>query len=393
VELKALLEQEMQQQTLYYLVLSGLRKKTADGFSKVTVKPVLIAGDLHYQFTYYYPRRVTHRNLSTDQTQAELLMLWQTVFKQGQIYTQSADYQAFVNADGRARILQHPPTKQTPSLQHNRQKRYLLAEGVPHDFLVRLGVMNRQGKVLAQKYDKFKQINRFVELVADVADQLPRPADRPLHIVDFGSGKSYLTFALYYYLREVQQMNVEILGLDLKRDVIAECGLIAADLGYDHLHFVVGDIASYQGLGQADMVVSLHACDTATDAALAKAVAWGAEVILAVPCCQHELARQLHHPLFVPLEKHGIIKDRLATLVTDSLRANVLEILGYEVQLLEFIDTEHTPKNVLIRAVQRKQPGPALPAIQSYLALREFWSLHDLYIERAFGPTLTDQLK
>ncbi len=387
LELKTLLEQQMSEGTLYYLVLSGRKKGANCDFRKVTVKPVLLGDQVHYQFTYHFPRKATHENLPTEPALTRLLELWQTIFKQGQIFTKDADYQAFVNRDGSARILKQPPSREAPNLEHNRQKNYLLADGVAHDFLVQLGVMNRQGKVLAQKYDKFRQVNRFVELVADVVDSLPHPSDRPLQIIDFGSGKSYLTFALYYYLRQMRELNVEILGLDLKQDVISECSRIAKNLGYEHLHFAVGDIADYQALARVDMVVSLHACDTATDAALAKAVQWDAKVILAVPCCQHELFKQLHHPLFVPLEKHGIIKDRLATLVTDSLRSTVLEIMGYDVQLLEFIDTEHTPKNVLIRAVKTEQRNQQ-QAVKSYLELRDFWSLHDLYIERAFGETL-----
>ena len=392
MDLRELLEQDLVQGTLFYLVLSGLRRKTSESFSKVTVKPILLRGDLAYQFTYHYSSKVTHTNVPAARALQLLLDLWQTTFKQGQIYSQTADYQVFINKDGQARVLSQPPTRLAPALQHNRKKEYLLAEGTAHDFLVRLGVMNPEGKVLAQKYDKYRQINRFVELVADVVGNLPKPDGRPLRIVDFGSGKSYLTFALYYYLRVMKAMDVDILGLDLKQDVIADCSRIAEDLGYSHLHFVVGDIASYQGLEQVDMVVTLHACDTATDAALAKAVQWGAEVILSVPCCQHELAKQLHNPIFRPMEKHGIIKERLSALVTDSLRANILEIVGYEVQLVEFIDMEHTPKNVMIRALKRKQRTAPQQAIQEYLTLRDFWSLGELYIEQAFGSVLTDRL-
>lgn len=393
MDLKELLEQNLLDGTVFYLVLSGLRHKTSESFSKVTVKPMLLKGELSYQFTYHYTNKVTHQNARATETLQLLLDLWQTTFKQGQIYSSTADYQVFINKDDSARVLSQPPTRQAPELQHNRKKEYLLAEGTAHDFLVRLGVMNAEGKVLAQKYDKYRQINRFVELVADVADKLPHPEGRPLRIVDFGSGKSYLTFALYYYLRVMKAMDVEILGLDLKQDVIADCSRIARDLGYSQLQFVVGDIASYQGLEQVDMVVTLHACDTATDDALAKAVAWGAEVILSVPCCQHELAKQLHNPILRPMEKHGIIKERLAALVTDSLRASVLEIVGYDVQLVEFIDMEHTPKNVMIRALKHKQRAASRQAVQEYLSLRDFCSLQGLYIEQAFGSLLTDSLQ
>lgn len=207
--------------------------------------------------------------------------------------------------------------------------------------------MTPEGKIVHSKYDKFRQINRFLEFVEDIREELPK--DREVTILDFGCGKSYLTFALYYYLKVLHGLDIRIIGLDLKEDVIEHCDALARDYGYDKLKFLTGDIASYTGEDCVDMVVTLHACDTATDFALEKAVRWGAKVILSVPCCQHELNRQIHQEVLEPVLKYGLIRERMAALVTDALRAGVLEEQGDEVQILEFIDMEHTPKNILIR--------------------------------------------
>ena len=202
----------------------------------------------------------------------------------------------------------------------------------------------------AARYDKYRQINRFLEFIRDVLPDLP--SGREITVVDFGCGKSYLTFAVYYYLNRLLGLDVRMIGLDLKADVIRECSRLAEKYGYEKLTFCVGDIASYQGASAVDMVMTLHACDTATDYALEKAVRWGARVILSVPCCQHELNRQIACEPLGPVLKYGLLKERMAALLTDGLRAGRLECEGYAVQILEFIDMEHTPKNILIRAVK-----------------------------------------
>ena len=206
------------------------------------------------------------------------------------------------------------------------------------------------GKIIHARYDKFRQINRFLEFIEDILPRLSR--DREITILDFGCGKSYLTFAMYYYLRELKGYDVNIIGLDLKTDVIEKCNSLALRYGYEKLHFYHGDIADYEGVSCVDMVVTLHACDTATDYALAKAVEWGAEVILSVPCCQHEVNKQIKNEMLEPVLRYGILKERMSALITDAVRADLLESKGYDTQILEFIDMEHTPKNLLIRAVR-----------------------------------------
>ena len=236
-------------------------------------------------------------------------------------------------------------------LSHNRKKKYILDPEKSVDFLVDLGVQTKEGRIVHAKYDKFRQINRFLEFIEDVLPELPR--EREVTILDFGCGKSYLTFAMYHYLKELKGYQVHIIGLDLKEDVISRCQELAKRYGYQGLDFYVGDIAGYEGVKQVDMVVTLHACDTATDYALDKAIQWGAKVILSVPCCQHELNGQMQNEILDPVFQYGIIKERMAALFTDALRAQILESKGYHVQILEFIDMEHTPKNILIRGVKK----------------------------------------
>lgn len=268
-----------------------------------------------------------------------------------------------------------------------RKKKYILQEGTPIPFLVELGVMTKEGKVVAAKYDKFRQINRFLEFLNDVLpDVLPNEAEsgqaeqtkKPLRIIDFGSGKSYLTFAVHYYLTQIKKIPCDILGLDLKKEVIENCTALCKRLGLGGLEFKCGDIASYNG-APPDIVITLHACDTATDYALNFAINSGARIILSVPCCQHEINLQLHknnsakeNAVLAPLLKYGIVRERFAALVTDCVRAEILESSGYSTQLLEFIDMEGTPKNLLIRAVKkydRKNGALAKQKILSYNAL------------------------
>ena len=260
----------------------------------------------------------------------------------------------------------------------NRVKNYILKEGTPVPFLVKLGVMSKDGKVIAQKYDKFRQINRFLEFIDDVIPDVTKlvaeekkstaekdaavfTEERPLRIADFGCGKSYLTFAVYYYLTVLKNIPVEITGLDLKKDVIEECDSLAKQFGYTNLHFFVGNIADFNYKNECDIIITLHACDTATDLALGYAIKHNTKAILSVPCCQHEINLQLEknksavtndNP-YASLLRYGLIRERFASLATDSLRAEILEQSGYTVQVLEFIDMEHTPKNILIRAVKK----------------------------------------
>lgn len=353
------------------------KPRTKDNpYHKVTVRPLELKGRLVYQAAYHYEQKVIHENLGLQEAERLLAELMQGVFRQGHFFTSAADWQVLVNKKGMLRVLRRKPsrTEQDLDLQHNRSKNYILQEGTPYPFLVELGVMNSSGKVLAKHYHKFRQLNRYLEIVEDCMPYLERNKELPLQIVDFGSGKAYLTFALYHYLAEHLQRGVRIFGLDLKEDVVAFCNETAARLNYQHLQFLHQDIKDFSARGQIDLVVSLHACDTATDYALAQAVKWGAQVILAVPCCQHEVFRQLNGEADPVLFQHGILKERTAALITDSARAKLLELEGYSVQVMEFIDLEHTPKNLLIRAF-RTESAREDDSRREYMRFKEFWGI------------------
>lgn len=361
-ELKKLL-QRMLNQELTQAVFSNTRD--AEAGTKVKVRPVLIKGELFFQETLYRGSQVFHDNFRRQDMMDRIEYYLQNLFRQGELKSRDLEAVILVSKKGKITIKQKKIctkdeaslTNSPDDLAHNRSKQYILREGSPVDFLVGLGVQTPEGKIAKARYDKFRQINRYLEFIEDVLDELPK--DRVVRIIDFGCGKSYLTFAMYYYLHEMQHRDIEVTGLDLKTDVIVHCNELADRLHYDHLHFERGDISTYEGTDSVDMVVSLHACDTATDYALDKAVKWGAGVIMAVPCCQHEVNRQIKCDILRPILKYGIIKERISALITDAVRANLLERSGYDTQIVEFIDMEHTPKNLLIRAVKKKNMRPA----------------------------------
>jgi len=372
---------------LLQATFSQPRSKGGGGPVRSIVRPVRLKNGLHYQLEHRRNNQATHENLAPEAAAVRIVELMSGHYRQALFKTGQADVQLLISKKGKAAMLRKPPTAsgKSETLDHNRAKQRIVGEGEPVPFLVELGIMTPEGKVHAQKQDKYRQINRFLEMVSDVLDALPK--DRPLRIVDFGCGKSYLTFALYHLLVVKHRLDVSIIGLDLKADVIALCTSLAERLGYNGLRFLYGDIAEYEGLDRADMVVTLHACDTATDAALVKAVRWGASVILSVPCCQHELFGQVSSDTLSPLLSQGILKERFAALATDAVRSHLLQVIGYKVQLLEFIDMEHTPKNILIRAVRTPQESHA-PQVarnerkwEEYTAFRDALGLNP-YLER-----------
>lgn len=347
-------------------VLSNPRGKGEDIIFKVKIRPVSMGDGIKYQATEYVGRQVLHKNYSMDEMRAYITEHMLSDFKQMELEYTEGSATVLVSKKGQMTI--RTKRKNTAAgkvcepcfppenlFMHNRKKQYLLEEGIPVPFLVDLGVMNRQGEVLKPRYDKFKQINRFLEFVRDILPALPK--DREITIIDFGCGKSYLTFAIYYYLHELLGMDVNITGLDLKKDVIRHCNELALKYGYDKLSFQLGNIADYTEKDSVDMVVTLHACDIATDLAIGKAVSWGSKVILSVPCCQHEVNRQIQSKVMEPVLRYGILKERMAALMTDAIRGEALRIKGYKTDILEFIDMEHTPKNLLIRAVLGKETG------------------------------------
>ena len=355
-ELRKLLEETVNED-LYRITISNPRRK--DEAFKIKIRPVMVKGAILFQETLYEGTKVFHENKDSEIMIDRIEQLLARDFKQCEVEHRSWRATVLVSKKGKITI-SRKRTQDTGAgtdrsgqirMAHNRTKKYILEEGIPVPFLVDLGVQTKEGRVVHARYDKFRQINRFLEFIEDILPTLSK--ERTVRIIDFGCGKSYLTFAMYYYLHELKEYDVQITGLDLKEDVIDHCNRLSEKYGYDSLHLLKGDIAAYEGQGSVDMVVTLHACDTATDHALAKAVRWNAAVILSVPCCQHEVNRQIRCEELAPVLKYGIIKERIAALVTDAFRAQLLETEGYDVDILEFIDMEHTPKNLLIRAVKQ----------------------------------------
>ena len=329
-------------------------RKASGDIQKIKVRPVIIKDQLVFQAAQYTKTQVFHKNIEETQVKAWVQNLIENEFKQTQIRCSNKEYTILSGKKGNVTIKERKlnvcEKQEKKDLSHNRKKTYILPEGTAVPFLVDLDVMTSEGKIVRTKYDKYRQINRFLEFIQDILPELPK--NRPLTIIDFGCGKSYLTFAMYYYLKILMGYEVHMIGLDLKSDVIRHCNELADKYGYANLEFIHGDIADFEGADAVDMVVTLHACDTATDYALYKAVRWNAKVILSVPCCQHELNGQISNDMLSAIFSYGLLKERMAALMTDGLRGQLLESVGYKTQILEFIDMEHTPKNILIRAVK-----------------------------------------
>ncbi len=347
--------------------------------SKIKIRPVLLKKELYFQASSFCGTKVLHYNYAKEELLEKLSDWFSGLFRQLEIKTLNNQTTILISKKGTVTV----KTKQRREkdllwkindglmedgnlelIGHNRKKQYLLKEGAAIPFMVDLGIMSIDGNVIKSKYDKFRQMNRYLEFIEDVLPSLSK--EEVIEIIDFGCGKSYLTFAMYYYLKEIKGYRIKIIGLDLKEDVIKTCNELKDRYGYRELEFKKGDIKSYQGTNKVSMVVTLHACDTATDFALYKAALWGAKVVLSVPCCQHELNQQIFCGDLQPMLKYGLIKERMSALMTDALRANLMEALGYKVQILEFIDMEHTPKNILIRAV-RKGSQPTAKEIHENL--------------------------
>lgn len=365
------------------MVISGARG--GGDFIKIKVRPVMIRDSLYFQVSRYTDKQVFHENMTAEDA-LETLSGWILHdFRQAQIRMQDEMVTVLVSKKGKATVKSKKAACiETQNLEHNRKKQYIIEEGTAVPFMIDLGVMTESGKIIRTRYDKYRQINRFLEFIEDILPELP--TDRTVHIIDFGCGKSYLTFAMYYYLKVLKHYDIRITGLDLKQKVIEDCQALADRYGYDGLQFLCGDIADYNGTDEVDMVVTLHACDTATDYALYKAVKWHASVILSVPCCQHELNRKMQCETLSGAFQYGLIKERTAALMTDAMRGQLLEMQGYKTQLLEFIDMEHTPKNILIRGVKSRGLLPKAARkqqMENYQKCRDFFGA-ELTLEKLF---------
>lgn len=347
-------------------------------FHKIVIRLMMLQNQFQYQIEKFTERQAFHINIEESDLYETLNTYFGTEYLQLSAWTKEWEYQGKISKKGKLLMNRRKSEKeQTVRRGNNREKQYCISEGKAIPPLVDMGIFSKEGKVIHSQYDKYRQINRFLELVEDELEELP---NEPLNIIDFGCGKSYLTFLLYYYLVEVKHMDVRITGLDLKADVIKRCQQTAQKYGYENLRFEQGDIQGYEQSEPVHMVITLHACDTATDYAIYNAIRWNAKVILSVPCCQHELNGQMRDNHLPILSRYGIIKERTSALMTDAIRGNLLEYSGYRTQLVEFIDMEHSPKNILIRAVKAK-----LPETKRKKALQEIEEIREMF---GFNPTL-----
>ncbi len=380
-QIETLIQQVIEDQILISAVFSS--PILSSDARKIVLRPIKIKDRMEYQLTFTENQKAFHQNLDTLAC-SELFKSLLKKYKQILVQTVNGDYQFLTNKKGHVAMIKNPPSKAQQNLVHNRSKNYMIQEGEPVPFLIHLEVMNSNGRVFPQKQNKFRQINRFLEMVVDIIPHLPK--SRRIRVVDFGCGKGYLTFALFHLLRKMEKLDVEVIGVDLKKDVMENSQRIVESLGdQDRFKFIVGDI-NQADLASIDLMVALHACDIATDAALEKAILWNCSVILCAPCCQHELSKQIKNETLKPLLKHGILKERFASLVTDAARAQLLEAMGYQTQLLEFVDLEHTPKNLLIRAV-RAQGKPDLTIWEDYIAFKQMLGIYPS-LEKRIGSQL-----
>lgn len=337
------------------LILSNLTDKSYK-YKKTTIVKKIIKEKISYQIERFTDKQAFHENIEADMLETVVLSEFPANYKQINIFAEDAQYD--FKASKKGKILFNKQSSGFKMITHkddeahNRSKHYLLPEGTVIPPLVDLGIFTKEGKIVKSMYGKYRQINRFLELVEDVVKDYP---NKDMHIVDFGCGKSYLTFILYYYLVCVKGYGVHMTGLDLKEDVINKCNETARKYGYDNLSFELGDINGYKPNDKVDMIITLHACDTATDYALINAINWDVGIIMSVPCCQKEINAVIASDDFSILTKHGIIKERISALMTDTIRADILEYCGYKTQILEFVDYDSSPKNLLIRAVKRKR--------------------------------------
>lgn len=358
-------------------------------YNKVKINYAKIKDREIYQIEKFTDKQVFHENIEKNKLGEKIAEMLKD-FKQMAAMSEDFSFDLRISKKGKIFFSKQKQKNQVKVKNaHNKKKNYILQEGMIIPPLIDLGVFTKEGKVINSKYDKFKQINRFVEIIDDEIKKIEKDysdnEDKVLHILDFGCGKSYLTFILYYYFTEIKKINVKITGLDLKKDVIENCNKIAQSYGYENLKFELGDINGYKYENNVDMVIRLHACDTATDYALFNAINWNAKMIFSVPCCQHEINSTINPKNLELITKYGIIQERVSALFTDAIRANILECMGYKTQLLEFIDIAHSPKNILIRAVRSN--------IKNDKKLKSLIEIESMIKEFNFEQTLYSLLK
>lgn len=373
------------------LVLSR-KEDDATPLIRVVVRPVTIKGRRKQQFSYYDAKKVIVKNYYGEELAAKLDEALSMPFTQIMLQTTSYEVNMRITSKGKALISTAKSTcgAESPDLAHDRKKDFPIPDGTPNDLLYALGVMNREGQVRPGMQGKFHQVNEFLLILNRSISGFASP-ERAIYLVDCGSGNAYLTFAAYYYLSAVRGLIVQVSGVEANEELTKKCIDLRDRLGWQGLEFWTSPIADFAPSVPPDVALSLHACDTATDDAIAQGVLWGSKLILAAPCCQHELNTKLSSQVFRPVLRHGILKERLADILTDTFRALVLRIMGYRTDVIQFVDPEHTAKNLIIRAEKALKPGHQ-PSIREYIELKEFWAVTP-FIERLLGERLDQYLR
>lgn len=374
------------------LTASGKARGGTPPWQKVTLRPVVVKSEQHIQFTYFDGKKAITKNCANGDSLAALDDVLTAPFSNFHLQATTGDLHVRLSKKGKALISRGKPSRRQsqPELAHNRTKQHLLPVGQPDSFLWTTGITDRAGNVRPSMRGKFRQVNTFLE---HFWQALPtaEDAERLLTIIDYGCGSAYLTFAAYHYASHVQERPTQVVGVDADTEIIAKCRRLQESLQWDGLEFHESRIADFQPATRPDAVLSLHACDTATDEAIAQGIRWQGNVILAAPCCQHELHDQVQHPDFQPVLRHGILKQRTADILTDAFRALVLRIMGYKTDVVEFVSPEHTSRNLLIRAVKTQAPGDSA-ATQEYLRLKQFWNVTP-YLEELLSDALVTHLE
>ena len=375
----------IQEDKLIKIVFSD---RQSGDFNKVIIKPIILKSTRNIQIESFKDNKAFHKNIDLNNLQEleDGLKEYIDNFKQILLQIEGSDISFIRKKENFSRKEKESNLIKT-SNEHNKKKQYILNEGDKIDFLIELGLMSIEGKILKSSYNKFKQINKYLEFIDDVIEELKakKLITDHINVLDFGCGKSYLTFALYYYLKNYRKdLTFSIVGLDLKKDVIAFCNKLAKKLNYENLEFLNGNIKDYDKSKEVDLVFSLHACNNATDYSLEKALSLDAKAILAVPCCHHEFFEKIQknknsefYNTLKIMADNGVVLDKFATLATDSFRSLSLELCGYKTKMIEFIDMEHTPKNILIKAIKSKSSNLKEKLVE-YNKLKEFLGIKPL---------------
>lgn len=394
---KRVLERILAGESLVRAVFSGRQSGATLPWIKVVVRPVRIKGELHWQVSHFDEEKDITKNYAAEDVVERIEAILALPFKNIHVETATGALDVRITKKGDALLHETPlaEPRATVDLSHDREKKKVLSVSDSAPFLGAVGILTKSGKVKADRQGKFRQINEFLRLVEETG-AFALGTEECVHIVDCGCGNAYLTFAIYHYFHSILKRSADVVGVDVKADLLERHREKARALGWDRLTFEVGCIADFQPAVVPDVVVALHACDTATDDALARGIRWGSKVILTAPCCQHELQEQLSH-ISVPdpfraVARHGILDERLGDILTDAFRAAILRIVGYRTDVIQFVSDEHTAKNLMIRAVKKMAEGGSVESVQEYEALKNYWHVTP-YLEELLGDELRSRLR